>query len=357
MKRLSPALRIIFIFILVSIISCNVNSLRGKKLYLMDLTVNTVPLMKEIECDFIGSDKVEIRMTLFGYADEFKTYKTDSTIYQESKIYTYSYNDGILEIPDLKVIAKLTEDDKGNYLTNTNEVFYSQSIVGILNTQEAKNRIIKASPMANIAGMYLDMLKNSPNGNFQVTEKNGKLYSSQSSNQQTDIPMDTAKKGNDNMEDERYAKEVQKGNDSIKWVNGNKPDLELNEMIEFVKRDHFTINEIKSYLAKTSTAKVNVLTSGSKIIFSENDNDMEYDPYKYTFSIDYNWDDHFNVIINQLNKSGYKKTVLNPASDEKEDVLYQNKNYLISCVRHFGGTEGNTPCTITISRAQTFSNN
>jgi hypothetical protein len=132
-------------------------------------------MMKEMECNFVDPDKVEIRLTLFGYIDELKTYKNDSTIYQESKIYDYTFKDGYLEIPELRVNTRLTENQDGDYQTNTNETFYKQSIVDILNTQDAKNRIIKASPMTNITSMYLDMLNYSANGRYKVFSRDGKL--------------------------------------------------------------------------------------------------------------------------------------------------------------------------------------
>jgi hypothetical protein len=172
MKTLFKKLTIILFLIPVLLTSCDINTLRGKKLYLLSLTVNSVPMMKEMECNFISPDKVEIRLTVFGYLGEFKTYVSDPTIYNESKILTYSFKDGFLEIPELNVTAKLTEDSLGNYQTNTNETFYTQSIVKILNTQEAKDRILKASPMANIADMYLDMLKN-PSNDSPLIKKNG----------------------------------------------------------------------------------------------------------------------------------------------------------------------------------------
>jgi hypothetical protein len=145
-------------------------------LYLLTLDDNYVRI-KEMECYFASADKIEVRLTLFAYGDALKTFKSDTTIYtNEVRVLNYSYKNGYLEIPDLKLTTKLDEDEHGDYITNTKEVFYQQSIVDLLNTEEGNSRTIKASSTPNVAPIYLKMLQGSTNNKPAVTIKDGIIH-------------------------------------------------------------------------------------------------------------------------------------------------------------------------------------
>jgi hypothetical protein len=343
--------KILLILLSVNIASCKSDSIDGKKLYVLSLTAKDLPMLQESELNFIEPDKVEMKTTVLGYAGEYKTFKSDPSIYVESRIFNYVYKNGILEVPDLSLTVKLNNDGEGNFHTNTNETFYKKSIVDILGTNEAQKRVKEASTDGFTFGIFSAMLEKLPNGNVKPKNEH---KNANTASQQSDIALDTVRKETTTHPNNSEIAAVNKANDSLLKANGIKPDLTLSEMLEFVKRDHFTQPEIEKYLARICTLKMKVESEGSKIDFSGNDNEMEYDPYKYTFTINYSFDDQYQEIIKQLNKSSYRKSKLNPASDEISNVIYQNKTYLINCIKHYGGSMGNSPCTIIISRAPTF---
>ena len=151
----------LFYVILTSIVlfSCNSNSIEGRKLYLLTMSLkSSIPIIKEVECDFLSNGKMEVHLTLMSFAGRLKTYKSDTTIYKETQLVDYTFKDGYLEIPDYGLTTRLTKTDNGDFTTNTNETFYKQSIVEILDTEAANERIRQNSPDPLFTKMFLKML-------------------------------------------------------------------------------------------------------------------------------------------------------------------------------------------------------
>lgn len=154
----------LFIAISLFLLSCNSNPFKGKKYYMLNCKLNGyVATLEEIELNFISSDYVELKATLNSSLGEIRTYKNDSSL--TKRIKTYKYNsvnsDGIeiLEIPDLKISFRTTKQANGDQITSTNEVLYQKSIVEIINTSEAKERVKKASINDPLDNMYVKLLK------------------------------------------------------------------------------------------------------------------------------------------------------------------------------------------------------
>lgn len=141
------------------LLSCNSNGLKGKKYYLLTTgTSEYVTQLKEMELNFISNDKVETKMLL--YANDFG-YKTisDTSEESESKIYSYKYENGIFEMPDFKVLAKLDFLSDGRIRTNEREYFYPTSIIPLLGTEVADERVDESAKSKTLARIYKEILK------------------------------------------------------------------------------------------------------------------------------------------------------------------------------------------------------
>ncbi|MFD1631069.1 hypothetical protein [Pseudopedobacter beijingensis] len=141
--------------------SCSNNPWRGKKYYLITCELKGyIASLHEVELHFISDNTLEAKRTLFSQFGELMTYKNDSSINKTSRIINYNYSNGILSIPDLNMHVSFTKDDStGELKSNTNEIFYKTSIVEIIETEEAKERVRKASQLPSLAQIYIDMLK------------------------------------------------------------------------------------------------------------------------------------------------------------------------------------------------------
>jgi hypothetical protein len=118
--------------------SCTNNQLVGKTYYLINghISNNYYASLKEVKVTFISSDKIESSVIL--YADALGYCIEDTSI---TKIGSYKYKDGILELPGFTLLIKLEFLDNGDIRTNEGEVFYQTSIVGLLGTKDAYERI------------------------------------------------------------------------------------------------------------------------------------------------------------------------------------------------------------------------
>ena len=171
----------LFFILLFFVVACSNNSLSGNKFYLLNAQVSGYSAtLHEYELNFLNDEKIEVRVTLYGFLDELKTYKTDPPVDSVAKIYDYNYKDGFLEIPDLKINVQLNRAADGTYTSNTNEVLYTNSIVEILKTDEAKKRVVMASPMHSLDDMFLKMLQSGTG--MRVVEKNGRFVIENSNN-------------------------------------------------------------------------------------------------------------------------------------------------------------------------------
>lgn len=167
MKKLSALVLISLLFI-----SCNSNSLKDRKLYVLNCELKGyIASIQEVELNFISDTHLEARKTLYASLGDVSTYKSNPRMYEESKIFTYSYegnaDDGVVTIEDLSLTFKLTRYSDGVIRTNQRDAFYQTSIVDILNTKEAEKRIKQASPSSILVKMYVDLL----NGNSKREAK------------------------------------------------------------------------------------------------------------------------------------------------------------------------------------------
>lgn len=120
------------------LLACTSNDLVGKTYYLINghISREYYATLKETKLTFISSDKVEAAPILFADAMGYRI--EDSSI---TKIVSYKYENGILELPDFGLMNKLGFLDDGNIRANDGEVFYQNSIVSLLGTNEAYDRI------------------------------------------------------------------------------------------------------------------------------------------------------------------------------------------------------------------------
>ncbi len=137
---------------------------------------------------------------------------------------------------------------------------------------------------------------------------------------------------------------------------GTKQDLNLDDMIGIIKKKQLSVLEIKDIIRKASSRTWIISVEDTVVTFNWDigEEDMEYNPKKHTFSIESNFDDVYNSITEELESNKYKKTTYKPEEGQISKIRYENANYTILCCRDQGGSMGNSPCTITVSRSQTF---
>ncbi len=137
--------------LLLFLTNCSTNQFSGEKYYLTTCALNGyTPSLQEIELNFVSSTHLEAKKTLTASYGEPSTYKNNPAMSQTSKILEYSYDNGILSIPELKLNASFENNESGELKANTNEIFYKTSIVEILDTEEARERVRKASPTPSL---------------------------------------------------------------------------------------------------------------------------------------------------------------------------------------------------------------
>lgn len=164
--------------LILFVVSCNIigtgNSLKGEKYYLLTGNISGYfATLKEIELNFISNDKVEARTLL--YADAFGYNITnDSSTEGSSKIFNYKYEDGILELPDFKILAKLEFLDEGKIKTNEGEYFYPNSIIPLIGTKEADQRLNESSKYKAFTSIFKRMLQKAYKPPIRIG-KNGEI--------------------------------------------------------------------------------------------------------------------------------------------------------------------------------------
>jgi hypothetical protein len=143
MTRRSLGTQLILVIAIACLLqSCARNDLEGKTYYLLDgrVDANYYASLKEIELTFLSDSNVETSLTLYADAMGYRVY-TDTSSFRESKITEYKYENGILELPSFNMVCRLEFQDDNNIKTNEGEILYIQSIVTLLGTQEAIDRI------------------------------------------------------------------------------------------------------------------------------------------------------------------------------------------------------------------------
>lgn len=145
-------------------------------------------------------------------------------------------------------------------------------------------------------------------------------------------------------------------NASLKKLVGTKQNLNLDDMIGIIKKKQLSVSEIKNIIQKASSRTWIIRIEDTVVSFSWDigDESMEYNPKKHTFSIESNFDEIYNSIIKELELNKYKKTIYKPEEGQISKIRYENANYKILCCKDQGGSMGNSPCTIIVSRSQTF---
>lgn len=162
------------LLICLFLFSCSTNPWKGKKLYVLNCKLSGYTAsLQELELNFISDKYLEAKETLNSSFGQVLTYKSNPAIGESKKIFSYTYGQesGVLEIEELKLNLNFTKGEAGELKSNLDEVLYDTSIVEILDSEEAKERVRKASPLPNLANMYIDMLQ--PQGKrIEVIEDN-----------------------------------------------------------------------------------------------------------------------------------------------------------------------------------------
>ncbi|OJW30412.1 MAG: hypothetical protein BGO54_13325 [Sphingobacteriales bacterium 46-32] len=112
--------------------------------------------LKEIRLDFISADKVEAKMTMYADALGYRVISDHKET--ESKIFSYSYESGLLSVPNFNLTSKLDFLGNGDIVTNENEYLYHTSIVDYLGTDEAFERL-KQNSKGNFAALFKSFLE------------------------------------------------------------------------------------------------------------------------------------------------------------------------------------------------------
>lgn len=146
----------LFIAISLLLLSCQSNPWKGKKFYVLNCKLNGyVATLEEVQLNFISSEYIEMKATLKSGLGDISTYKTEPSLGKLVKTYKYSCSnsDGVemIDIPGLHLNFRTIELANGDRKASNGEMFYTKSIVEILNTDEAKDRVIKASPDPSLA--------------------------------------------------------------------------------------------------------------------------------------------------------------------------------------------------------------
>lgn len=163
------------ILICLLLLSCS-NPWKDKKYYVLNCKLDGyVASLQEIELNFITDSHVEAKETFNSCLGVIKSYKTDPPIGDQTKILTYTFDGSgenkVVTIDGIKTSLNFTKNGSKELKSNLDEVFYETSIVEILNTEEAKDRVRKASPMPSLSKIYIDMLKEDKRGKINLKVK------------------------------------------------------------------------------------------------------------------------------------------------------------------------------------------
>jgi hypothetical protein len=137
------------IFLMAIIIftsSCGSNVLSGRTFYLLDEEMNYTTLysfIKEMRLKFINDDKVEIKMTLYADPTGYQIIDEDNkSELGETRIFSYTCEKGMFEIPSLNLIEKIEVlDDYDIALNGGDEYLYHTSTVDLLGTDGVYKRL------------------------------------------------------------------------------------------------------------------------------------------------------------------------------------------------------------------------
>lgn len=233
---------IMSVIFIVLIVSCNSNGLVGKKLYVLDGKIEYSTYygsLKEMELNFISNDKVETRMTMYADAMGYR-FIGDTTSEVSSKIYSYKYQDGILELPSLNLIAKINFIEDGKVKTNEGEYLYPTSIVTFLGTDSAYGRL-KDDPKGNLARFFKNYIKKKSKTLIRI--ENGNIIFNGSDD-----------KSNEAMEYESVQKEFVKLSAQVDLINSNY--LQMQGEFKKMQNDMASLNnEIKAKLSEKRDIK------------------------------------------------------------------------------------------------------
>jgi len=134
-----------YLLIAVSLIllSCSSNPWKGKKFYVLNCKLNGyVANLEEVQLNFISSEYIEMKATLNFSLGNISTYKIDSILGKLVKTYKYSSSnsDGVemIDIPGLHLNFRTIALANGDRKASNGEMFYTKSIVEILNTNKQK---------------------------------------------------------------------------------------------------------------------------------------------------------------------------------------------------------------------------
>ncbi|RZJ64905.1 MAG: hypothetical protein EOO47_26320 [Flavobacterium sp.] len=163
----------LFIAISLFLLSCNSNPWKGKKYYVLNCKINEyVATLEEIQLNFISSEYVEIKATLNSSLGDIKTYKNDVTLGKLVKTYKYTSinSDGMemIDIPGLNLNFRTITLANGDRKASNEEVFYQKSIVEILNTEKAKERVRKACVNDALDNIFVKLLKVNKKGKVNI---------------------------------------------------------------------------------------------------------------------------------------------------------------------------------------------
>lgn len=142
---------------------------------MLNVNLNDI-LVYEYQLKFISNNDVEIRTTLAASSFDCKDYKNDSTILNKSTILHYTFENGVLEIPDKHLLFTARDDGKGQLMMNTGEMLYTSSIVEHINDNEGRNRIQRSLALSNMGQLtetFVKMLHN--NNEPAIMEENGRI--------------------------------------------------------------------------------------------------------------------------------------------------------------------------------------
>ena len=188
MKLTKPNEKIVTIIFcvifVVFVLSCNNNSLVGKRLYVLNGKIDYSTYyasLKELELNFIDNDKVETKMTMYADAMGYRIIN-DSSADIETKIYSYKHQDGILELPALSLLVKINYNEKGKIKTNEGEYLYMTSIISLLGTPAAFERV-KEDSKDNQSVIFKNFLNNPVKSLIKVDGEKGVINSGTTSDE------------------------------------------------------------------------------------------------------------------------------------------------------------------------------
>lgn len=141
----------------------------------------------------------------------------------------------------------------------------------------------------------------------------------------------------------------------VKPIDGTKQYLNLSELLEFIRRDRFPIDEIKGFMSQHSSLDWDVKAfTGVVYITWDNDDSLNYFPQKHTIEIETINKEMYEFTIQDIEMyhPELKKITYSHKLNNAVRTDYKNEKYIISCETSPGGSMGNTNYQITISRVQ-----